>query len=43
MPKSRPNYYLRHPHGTQKPSASRVGEASAEPVEQKPAAKKAGK
>lgn len=43
MPKSRPNYYIRHPRGTQKPSASRVGEPSGEPVEKKPADKKNGK
>lgn len=43
MPKIRPNYYRRHPHGTQKPSASQVGEPSGEPVEEKPANKKAGK
>ena len=35
MSKIRPNYYHRHPRGTQQPSASRVGEASAEPQEPK--------
>lgn len=42
MPKIRPNYYHRHPRGTQQPSASRVGEASAEPQVSK-ASKKAPK
>lgn len=35
MPKIRPNYYHRHPRGAQQPSASQVGEASAEPQETK--------
>lgn len=35
MPKIRPNYYHRHPRGTQQPSASRVGEPSGEPQEPK--------
>lgn len=43
MPKIRPNYYHRHPRGTQQPSASRVGEASAEPQGPKPSTKKAHK
>ena len=42
MPKIRPNYYHRHPRGTQQPSASRVGEPSGEPQDSK-ASRKANK
>lgn len=43
MPKIRPNYYHRHPRGTQQPSASRVGEPSGEPQDSNKASKKAPK